>query len=502
MNLSGPNISMITLNRLNILEIDMLKSVLGISYDRRKQSFKLEHPLSLPIVIKLFAELENTIWSRANMDLISRELEEVSPEKTRLFYYTPGFPSAIDGYLSKMGILDYEVLIEDPLCFPLTVRSDYKDWLPRNPTAYVQHMFEHAMSLIYLEDWIKSGFLYLVPSLTLLDKDAAWKLYDMAEKLDKSHNFEKTRGFKNAMRYSMAERGVKMSLEMMRLSKNHYTLAHIQKIFPGINDSEAKKKLDFIHSQSIEGREQAAIEYAFSHHVLQEWEKKAILDQFERTRPFNIERYFDISNVSQGLIQTTGMPLLMATYLSDRFQCIASSDNPGLIYGYEGWCEGVGQSMEPNFERVRSQVDLPFSYFDKLPLEFVMKARKEHKAAKVSTFLGEEWGKIRTSKDLNTYNASATSFGELVTSEVDDLTRAQKQMMDELYADLTKATVTGSLTCIATTLATSFLPLTVFTTVVSAISPLLDARKNYSSKMTDIESKPLAVFVQAEEASK
>lgn len=488
------------LNKINISEIELLKSLFGIEYSTSSQKFKINKALNLNMIVELYNELKNTIWTSENIQSALTELEENPPDKSRLYYFNPGYPIAIDDYLSKMGILNYEILIEDPLCFPLTVKPTYSDHILKNPSMYVKHIYENALFMIYLEEWIKNKYLYFVPSLPLFDMDAFWQLAKASEELDNKCNLANTKGIKNSIRFSIAESTARLSLDMMRMSQNHYTETHIKKIFPEATQEQTEKILKDFKSQSLEQREQTALNFALSQQTLTEQERQAICRIFSKSRPFNIERFLDISKLDGNLITATGMPLLHAAYISERMQCIPTTDNLGLMYGYEGWCEGLGQSLGKDFEKVRAKVDLPFAFFDNVPISFVHKSREEGKGIKTSQFLEEEWQKIRTSTDLSTYATAAKNFSITVQSNFSELEKERDELFNGLHSDVNKTVAVGLGAFIIANITTE-IPISIAGSILTMLTPALDTYKSYKKSKREYEVKPLAVFIEAKEKS-
>lgn len=67
-------------------------------------------------------------------------------------------------------------------------------------------------------------------------------------------------------------------------------------------------------------------------------EKLSLLSHYEKSRPFNIERFLDVSKLNGGLIPTLGMPLLQATYISGR----SSTAYPLIL---QPWTDAYIQGM-------------------------------------------------------------------------------------------------------------------------------------------------------------
>lgn len=488
------------LNKLNILELELLKSLFGIKFSTANQTFQVQKALNLNMIVDLYGELKNTIWSPTNVQLALSELGEKSPDKTRLHYFSSGYPIAIDDYLSKMGILNYEILIEDPLCFPLTIKPTYPDHILRNPSMYVKHIYENALFMIYLEEWVKNKYLYFVPSLPLFDIDAFWQISKAAQELDDKIKLENTKGFKNSIRFSLAEKTAQISLDMMRVTQTRYTTTHIKRIFPDINQEEAEKFLKEFKSQNLEQREQSALNFTLSKQTLSKQEREAIIRIFSKSRPFNIERYLDVKKLDGSLITSTGMPLLHATYISERMQSIPSTDNLGLMYGYEGWCEGLGQSLGKDFEKVRVKVDLPFAFFDNVPLDFVRKSREEGKGIKTSLYLEEKWQKIRTSTDLSSYSEAAKDFSSTIHSNFSELEKERNELFNDLHIDINKTVAVGIGTFLLASINT-VIPVAIAGTILTMLAPALDAYKAYKKGKSQFDAKPLAVFIEAKDKS-
>lgn len=488
------------LNQINLNEIKVIKHIFGISYDKQKQGFNLTKPLSEKDLIVLYEALSEVIWTPHNVSKVMEELRENPPERTRLYYFGPGYPVSIDGYLSKMGLLNYEILIEDPLCFPLSVKPSYHDHILQSPSLYLKHLFESAVFMVYVEEWIRKGYLSFVPSLPLFDTPAFWELSKIAKDLNARYHIDSSLRFQRSMDVSMAEGAVRLSLDMLRLTKNNYTTSHMKKIFPGCTEEEAKKYLDIFKSQTLEQREQVALDHALKMFNLSDKEKKWLHSQFLKSRPFNIERFLDVSVVNGSLFPSTGMPLLHATYISDQMQCIPSTDHPGLMGSYESWCEALGQGTSGDFESVRSKVELPFTFFEDVPLEFIQKAREKNKGIKASLYLEEEWQKIRTSQDLATYNKSAREFSQKVELNLQDLKKEQEILRDELHYDIRKTAALSVGAFVAGNIITE-IPLAAATGILTAIASSIETIKTQRSQKHELQSKPLMVFLEAEAAA-
>jgi hypothetical protein len=488
-------ISLPILNAVNIREIEMLKSILGISYDQKTEELKLTGGFSITQLMQIYTALKD-IWKPTYVKMVVEELEQQEPKRTRIHYFGNGRPVALDGYISKMGLLEHEILVEDPLCFPLSVKPTYDGHITKQPELYVKHVFEHAVSMIYLEPWVKKGYVYFVPSLTLIDTEDFWKLAKLNEEIAKKTNFEQQAATIKALRYGIAEGKITSMLEFSRLTQVNYTTNHIKRIFPDITEEEAQKQLEILRNQTLEDREQNVVRWSLEKSQLTEEEKLSLLSYYERTRPFNIERFLDVSGINSGLHASTGMPLLHAAYLAERFHCIPSTDNLGLMYHYEGWSQALRENLDPEFEKVRTKVDLPFTFLDKLPLPFVERAREEGKGRAASLYLDNEWATIRQSRELSSYKKAAEDFSSKVSRDFDQLAAQNQLMWDELVMNGSKSVAKGVGTFVTFNLFTE-LPFAIIGSLSAIFASSLDTAKIFRRNKNELQVKPLAVFLEA-----
>lgn len=495
------SVSLPILNAVNLREIEMLKLILGIKYETKTESFLLTGSFSIKKLMTIYAELKNSVWKSNNIKMVVEELEYQEPTRSRIHYFGNGRPMALDAYISKMGLLDHEILVEDPLCFPLSVKPSYDGHITKQPELYIKHIFENTLSMIYLEEWIRKGYVYFIPSLPLIDIDAFWELCKLNEDIAFRTDFEKTAGFIKALKYSLVEVKIGTMLEFSRLTQINYTIAHIKKIFPQITDDEARKRLEMLKKQTLEEREESVVRWALDKSQLTEGEELSLLSHYERTRPFNIERFINTSKIKGGLHASTGMPLLHATYLSERFHCIPSTDNLGLMYNYEAWCQVLHQNLDPKFEKIRTKVDLPFSFLDKMPLNFVQKAREQGKANTASRYLDTEWSMIRQSHDLDSYGKAAKDFSTKISADFNQLSSQNELMLDELRMDILKSGYKGLSTLVAFNLVAD-LPLAIIGTLSTIIASNFDTVKTFRRSKNELQAKPLAIFLEAKNTAK
>jgi|GEM_PF-2938710 len=487
--------SLPTLNAININEVEMLKSIFGIKFNTKTGAFELQGSFSIAKLMKAYSELKNNIWSKNNIKAVTQELEVKEPNTTRIHYFGNGRPVGLDSFISKMGLLEHEILVEDPLCFPLSTKPTYKDHITKSPKLYVKHVFENALTMIYLEEWIRKGYVYYIPSLPLIDIQSFWALGKINEKLASTTNFLKTPGTLKSIKYTMVEGRINIMLEMSRVSQIHYTKDHIKKIFPNVSDDEAQARLKLFKEQTLEEREQSLVKWALDESRLGKEEELSLLSYFERTRPFNIERFLDVSKLSGGLMATAGMPLLQATYLAERFHCIPSTDNLGLMYGYEGWCQALEKDLDKGFERVKAKIDLPFTFLDKIPLKFIEKARERGKGHAASIYLDQEWGKIRQSRDMKGYKKAVHDFTNKVAKDFNQLETEHELMLDELVMDGSKSALLGLGAFSAFNLATH-MPTAIIGGLSALIASSLNTVKSFRRSKNELQAKPLAVFLE------
>ncbi|MFC1790709.1 hypothetical protein ACFLZP_04475 [Patescibacteria group bacterium] len=494
-------ISLPALNKLNVLEVQMLKKILGISYDQRKGIFQATGSFSTKKLLEIYQCIKNMIWTQKNIQRTINELEQASSKRTRVHYFGNGKPIALDGFISKMGLLEHDILVEDPLCFPITVKPEFKGHILKEPKPYIKHIFENAVALVYLEEWVKKGYVYFIPSLPLIDIKAFWDLADINKKLADIHNFKQQPGTIKAMRYSIAESTIRVMLEMSRLMQDNYETGHIKRAFPEVSDEEAEKYLEILKNQSPEEREQSVIRWALNKQKLTDEESLSLLSYYEKSRPFQIERFLDTSKIKGGLMANSGMPLLQVTYLSERFNCIPATDNLGLMYGYEGWCQALDESFDPAFESVRSKVELPFSFLDNIPLPFIEKARESGKGRLASQYLDSLWKAIRDSHTVETYQKSSVDFATKVTSEYDQLKKDNSLLMDDLCDDITKAGFTWLGTFVSFNLVTE-MPLAIVGSLAATIATSIGSVKSIRRGKNELQVRPLAIFFKAEKEIK
>jgi len=195
------------------------------------------------------------------------------------------------------------------------------------------------------------------------------------------------------------------------------------------------------------------------------------------------------------------MPLFHATYLAERFNCVPSTDNLGLMYGYEGWCQTIGQNMGLDFEKVRTKVDLPFDFLDKLPLDFVEKSREEGKGRLASVYLDQKWGEIRQSHDLKKYQKAVADYEAVVANNFQSLEDQHDQMINDLVIGLDNSALAG-LGAFITFDLTSHLPLAIVGGISAAMIAASTTFSSFTKTKGDLKVKPLAVFLEAKKKVK
>lgn len=495
------NHSLPTINKLNQIEIDIVKKLFGIKYNQKKNTIEISKSLETRDIIKLYLQLNKDVWNDENILAANDELTSEPTEKTRIFYFGSSNPVLIDGFLTKMGLLNYDILIENPLTFFLRIKPSFKSHPLRDPNSYIQQIFEWALFLVYLEKWIRNGFVHFIPNLPMLDNKAFWTLGKINEELFVKHDFESHPKFKKAMEIGMADTAIYTILNFTRLMKANYTTSHVKNVFPGITEIEAKKILNSIKNASLEEREKIAFDTAVSMYKLSEIEKSDLSNKFLRSKPFRIERYLDVSNLQGSIVQTTGMPVLHASYISERYNCIPATDQRSNLLSYEAWVDIMGDpKISEKFELARSKIELPFTFFDEVPMSFVQSIKSTSRGDKLAGLLDTQWEKIRNSKTINNYHEASLQFNKEVKSRYEEIKEENENIKDEIVLKAGQIGFTGLSTFVLGNIVTN-IELAALGAITTSLAQVFATTSDARRKKFKLKKQPLMVFLEAEKSS-
>ena len=250
--------SMDKIKELNLKEIAYLSEKFAIKY--KNGAFSFGKNFSTQDIYEAIYFLKDEIWNLNNVKYATSTLENQTNEEV-LYYWPPESLEPIDTFLERAGILNYKVVISDPLSWLCSINPHSEHSYEKDPESYTETLLEGALFLISLKKWIETDQLLLLPDIHLWDYHAWIELGEINKEIMEAHNLTQTPLGKELFKIGSFEAGVDWAYTNMRLMQQNATPNDMKKWIGGLDDKKAIETFKILKSLPREEREKGAVNF-------------------------------------------------------------------------------------------------------------------------------------------------------------------------------------------------------------------------------------------------
>src|SRR5258708_59978 len=404
------------LKQLNLKEINYLQELFG--FDKNGSNFVVKNNVGSKKIFDAFIFLRKEIWSNEN---IKATIDQVSQSgSNKIVYSPPSYLSPIDDFLGKVGIMDHQILVLDPLSEFVSMDPNHKDSWYKDPASYLPYLFESSLLLFSIADWIEADLVRLVPHIQLWDYKGWVELADLNGEILDSKKLESTLQFERYSKVAEFEVTIKFFSEFLRFKQSNYSSADVKE-YMNISEEEAIKMAKQLQSIPKDKRDKIAIQIAAEQSKLDQNDPVYLdyLNRFPKHQIFDAENYLDISKLTDTLIISRGLTLTHGLHIGDRLGAVIATDDLVQKESFKLYTDAV--SLSPEYaiqqELVKSKVDLNMPFLKGLKPDFIVKQKVDGNTTALKHYLDKEWQSIKGSQTPKGYLNALQQFENSIKSE-------------------------------------------------------------------------------------
>ncbi len=485
------------LKELNLKEISYIQELFGI--EKNGSNFRVKNGISSQKIFNTFVFLRKEIWNNENVKE-SIDLTGGSGSN-KILYSPPSYLVPIDDFVGKVGIMDHQILILDPLSQFLSPNPENIDSWVKDPDSYLPYLLESSLFLVSLAPWIEADIVRLVPDIPLWDFKVWHGLADLNGKIMDSKKLQTTPQYARFQKVSRFETMIKFVSEFLRTKQENYSIEDIKKLpeFNGITEEEIKKILEAVKNTPKIERDKLAINISAEENKIDRNDPVYLdyLNRFPQHQVFDVENYLDITKLKSTLIVTRGLTLTHGIHIGDRLDAVIATDDQMQNELFKLYSDAI--TLKPEYsnqqELVKSKVDLYLPFFEGINPDFIAQQKSQGKTGALKQYLDTKWMSIKNSATQTSYLGALNQFESSINNEYksikEDLDNATKQALIKSAGGLA-----ASATIFMTNIAQHNFWYAVATSIPTLFGGILKGIDQYQSIESKLKKNPLFIFIK------